>query len=207
MAITPILSNNLHALLHHLAESNDPLAGCIQAIIDAIALDPAVPSYSASAQELIETTSEPGTAVTLSRGDHKHKHGNRAGGTLHAAATGSVAGFMSAAHYTKVDGVAAGATNTPLTSTAPVDASSAAAEIGDGTSAARHNHKHHIAPAGAAAEGLMSAAHYSKLDALQPNISPLITGKTLNFSTAAGMVATLVFDNYGRLTAYTETPP
>jgi hypothetical protein len=38
-------------------------------------------------------------------------HGNRAGGTLHAAATTGTAGFMSAADKTKLDGVAAGANN------------------------------------------------------------------------------------------------
>ncbi len=38
-------------------------------------------------------------------------HGARAGGALHAAATASVAGFMSAADKTKLDGVAAGANN------------------------------------------------------------------------------------------------
>lgn len=37
-------------------------------------------------------------------------HGARAGGTLHAAATTSVAGFMSGADKTKLDGVATGAT-------------------------------------------------------------------------------------------------
>lgn len=36
-------------------------------------------------------------------------HGNRAGGALHAAATPSVAGFMSAGDKTKLDGIAAGA--------------------------------------------------------------------------------------------------
>jgi hypothetical protein len=36
-------------------------------------------------------------------------HGDRGGGSLHAAATGSVAGFMSAADKTKLDGIAAGA--------------------------------------------------------------------------------------------------
>ncbi|MFN4202537.1 MAG: DUF2793 domain-containing protein [Tabrizicola sp.] len=36
-------------------------------------------------------------------------HGNRAGGALHAAATPSVNGFMSAADKTKLDGIAAGA--------------------------------------------------------------------------------------------------
>jgi hypothetical protein len=38
-------------------------------------------------------------------------HGSRAGGTLHAAATTTVAGFMSAADKTKLDGVATGANN------------------------------------------------------------------------------------------------
>lgn len=38
-------------------------------------------------------------------------HGNRAGGTLHAAATTGTAGFMSAADKTKLDGVATGANN------------------------------------------------------------------------------------------------
>ena len=37
-------------------------------------------------------------------------HGDRAGGTLHAAATQSVAGFMSAADKTKLDGLTQGAT-------------------------------------------------------------------------------------------------
>ncbi len=38
-------------------------------------------------------------------------HGNRAGGTLHAAATTGTAGFMSAADKSKLDGVATGANN------------------------------------------------------------------------------------------------
>lgn len=38
-------------------------------------------------------------------------HGTRAGGALHSVATTSVAGFMSAADKTKLDGVAAGASN------------------------------------------------------------------------------------------------
>jgi hypothetical protein len=199
MAITPILSDNLHALLHHLAESNDPLAGCIQAIIDAIALDPAVPSYSSTATDVSDSASAPGSAVTLSRGDHGHAHGNRAGGTTHAAATGSAAGFMSAAHYTKVEGVTAGATNTPLASTAPVAVTSAAAEVGDGTTAARNNHKHAVAQAGAGSEGLMSAAHYSKLDGLPANISPALTPATYT------TITSITVDAYGRITAIAGT--
>ncbi len=37
-------------------------------------------------------------------------HGSRAGGSLHAAASGAAAGFMSAADKTKLDGIASGAT-------------------------------------------------------------------------------------------------
>jgi hypothetical protein len=38
-------------------------------------------------------------------------HGSRSGGSLHAVATGSVAGFMAAADKTKLDGIATGANN------------------------------------------------------------------------------------------------
>lgn len=70
-----------------------------------------------------------GVAATFSRADHIHDHGNLAGGSLHALATGSVAGFMSAADKTKLDGIggnriiksgrvlAASFTGTPKTAT------------------------------------------------------------------------------------------
>lgn len=74
-------------------------------------------------------------------------HGNRGGGSLHPAATDSVAGFLSASDKTKLNGVASGATNTPLASTAPVDVTKATAAIGVGTTAARQDHKHDIATA------------------------------------------------------------
>jgi hypothetical protein len=46
-----------------------------------------------------------GVASTLARSDHVHSHGNQAGGSLHADATTSVAGFMSAADKTKLDNI------------------------------------------------------------------------------------------------------
>jgi hypothetical protein len=45
----------------------------------------------------------PGTSSAVSRTDHVHAHGNQAGGSLHANATTSVAGFQSAADKTKED--------------------------------------------------------------------------------------------------------
>jgi len=69
------------------------------------------------------------------------QHGTRGGGTLHAVATTSVAGFQSALDKTKLDGVATGATATPLASTAPAALPGAAA-VGVGTTAARADHAH-----------------------------------------------------------------
>jgi|GEM_PF-1716592 len=54
---------------------------------------------------ITDSTSAQGTASTFSRSDHQHAHGNRGGGFLHALVTTSVAGFMSAADKTKLDGM------------------------------------------------------------------------------------------------------
>lgn len=51
-----------------------------------------------------------GVATTAARSDHAHAHGTQAGGTLHAEASTTVAGFMSSADKTKLNGVATGAT-------------------------------------------------------------------------------------------------
>ena len=55
--------------------------------------------------ELSDSTNLEGVASSLSRSDHVHAHGNRSGGTLHAEATTSVAGFMSASDKLKLDGI------------------------------------------------------------------------------------------------------
>ena len=77
------------------------------------------------------------------------KHGSRGNGSLHTVATTSVAGFMSGADKTKLDGIATGATNTPLTASAPVNVTKAAAAVGVATDAARADHKHDITTAAA----------------------------------------------------------
>ena len=107
---------------------------------------------TAAAVDLTDATNGEGTATSLARSDHTHAHGDRAGGTLHAAATTSVNGFMSAADKTKLDGIATGATVGPaLTSTAPVNVTKAAAAVGVATDAARSDHKHDISTAAAVA--------------------------------------------------------
>lgn len=52
---------------------------------------------AATAIEISDSTSNEGVSTSFARADHLHAHGNRGGGTLHAVATTSVAGFMSAA--------------------------------------------------------------------------------------------------------------
>jgi len=63
---------------------------------------------TATAVELTDTTNAEGAATSLARSDHKHAHGDRGGGSLHALATTLVAGFMSPADKTKLDGLTPG---------------------------------------------------------------------------------------------------
>jgi len=72
------------------------------------------------------------------------QHGDRGGGGLHALVTILTAGFMSAADKIKLDGIASGATNTPLSNVAPVNVTKAAAVAGVAVEASRRDHKHDI---------------------------------------------------------------
>lgn len=63
-----------------------------------------------SAPIAIGISADSGVANSLSRSDHRHAHGNVSGGSwLHAEANGAAAGFESTAHYTKTEGIEAGA--------------------------------------------------------------------------------------------------
>jgi phage-related tail fiber protein len=55
--------------------------------------------------EISDSTNSDGTSTGVPLADHVHAHGNRGGGTLHAAATTLVNGFMSSADKTKLDGL------------------------------------------------------------------------------------------------------
>lgn len=111
---------------------------------------------TAIAQTIAETNLE-GTATSLARSDHIHAHGALAGGTDHAlviADPGGTAGFISSADKQKLDSVASGATNTPLTNTTPVNITKAAAAVGVSIQAARQDHKHDISTAAVVAIGI-----------------------------------------------------
>ncbi|MBA3954431.1 hypothetical protein H0X48_03885, partial [Candidatus Dependentiae bacterium] len=53
----------------------------------------------------IGITNQPGIANSFSRSDHQHAHGDQPGGTLHALATTTIAGFMSAADKANLDNI------------------------------------------------------------------------------------------------------
>ena len=114
-----------------------------------------------------------GSAGNASHEDHVHAHGNQLGGALHATASaGSSAGFLSAADKTKLDGIASGATNTPLSAATPQSLGTAAP--GSGTSASKDDHIHahgnlaggslHANVIAGGASGFMSGSDKTKLD-------------------------------------------
>ncbi len=55
----------------------------------------------------VGSSTSDGASASAARVDHVHAHGNQAGGSLHDAASTSVAGFLSAADKTKLDGLSA----------------------------------------------------------------------------------------------------
>lgn len=61
-------------------------------------------SVGATVPAVVSSTSSlAGVSPAAARADHVHSHGNLNGGTLHATATTSVAGFLSATDKTKID--------------------------------------------------------------------------------------------------------
>ena len=125
------------------------------------------------------------------------------GGTQHAAATTSVAGFMSAADKTKLDGIAAGATAntgtvTGVTGTAPIVSSG-------GTAPAIS-----ISAATTIAAGSMSAADKSKLDGIaagaQVNTVTSVNGQTGAVTVTGAVAGGAMYENSQAITAnYTIT--
>ncbi len=89
--------------------------------------------------------------------------GKAAASHTHAPATGSTSGFMGASDKSKLDGIASGATSTPLASTAPA-ALGSSASVGTAASAARADHVHPLPTA--AQVGAAAASHTHALASL-----------------------------------------
>lgn len=115
------------------------------------------PSLSSATPSAIGTAAA-GASATASRSDHVHAHGDQTGGSLHAPAVAGVsAGFISAASQQKLDGIASGATATPLSSATPSAISAATGSAGAGTSAARADHTHQVSVGSPVAVGTANA--------------------------------------------------
>ena len=147
--------------------------------LDSIASGAAALASSAPAN--VGTTAAVGAGTTAARSDHVHAHGAQTDGTLHAAATPSVAGFQSALDKTKLDGIASGAA--ALSSSTPA-AVAFTGSVGVGTTAARSDHVHahgaqtdgtlHAAATTSVA-GFQSALDKTKLDAIASGAAALTT--------------------------------
>lgn len=71
--------------------------------LDGVAANAA--ALTATAPSAVGAAASVGAASTAAKADHVHAHGDQAGGSLHANATATVAGFMSAADKTKLDSI------------------------------------------------------------------------------------------------------
>jgi hypothetical protein len=173
------------------------LTGADKTKLDGVASGAAALTSSAPAN--VGTTAAVGVATTAARADHVHAHAAQTDGTLHAAATPSVAGFQSAADKTKLDGISSGAA--ALSSTTPA-AVAFTGTVGVGTTAARADHVHahaaqtdgtlHAAATPSVA-GFQSAADKTKLDTIATSAAALTaTAPTqITVTTAAAGVATV----------------
>jgi hypothetical protein len=182
------------------AQASPSVAGFISAAdktkLDGISSGAAALASSAPAN--VGTAAAVGVGTTAARSDHVHAHAAQTDGTLHAAATPSVAGFISAADKTKLDGVSSGAA--ALASTTPAAVAFTGA-VGVGTTAARSDHVHAHgaqtdstlhAVATPALDGFMSATDKTKLDTVATSAAALTaTAPTqITVTTAAVGVAT-----------------
>lgn len=103
----------------------------------------------------VGTAAAGGSSATIARGDHVHPHGAHSAPTDHAVASGSANGFMSSAHFTKLEGLpdeAAGVSDNN-----PVSVSFNAASPGASPDASRSDHQHQMLAATPVAVGTANA--------------------------------------------------
>lgn len=86
-------------------------------------------------------------AVTTAVAAHASTHVTGGSDVIPSAVSAGNAGLMTGADKAKLDGVASGATNTPLSAVSPADVTKAAAAVGTAPSAARADHKHDVSTA------------------------------------------------------------
>lgn len=166
----------------------------VDAAVSAVPGTPLVPAGQSSGVGVTSTTGTTGAATTAARSDHTHGHGDLLGGTLHAVASASMPGFVSAADKAKLDGIATGATSTPLVTANQSSpggvASAASGNTGTAGTGARSDHTHGHgdllggtlhAVATTSTPGFCSAADKTKLDGIATGATatPLILANQL----------------------------
>ncbi len=155
------------------------------------------PALSSTTPAAVAAAGTVGVGTTTARADHVHAHGNQAtsASALHALVVASGnSGFMSGTDKAKLDGVAASATNTPLSSTTPAAVGTGA--VGVGTTAARADHVHdhgnqatsasalHALAVAAGNSGFMSGVQVTKLAGLDKQEFVAAAGVDQSTSTA-----------------------
>jgi hypothetical protein len=118
-ATTLARSDHTHALAAPAAPADVTKAAATAGVATTVARSDHKHDVStASATDITDSANAEGSATTLARSDHTHSHGARGGGTLHAVATTSVAGFLSAADKTLLDAALATKTRVRAITTA-----------------------------------------------------------------------------------------
>ena len=174
------------------------------------------PQLSNIAPPAIASTSDAGGSTEASRSNHTHAHGDQAGGALHALATGGAgpAGFMAPAQVDKLASIAAGATNTPLSNTAPpsIAAASAAGTLTE-ASRADHTHAHGsqaggalhtLATGGAGPAGFMAPAQVDKLASIQTGATRGGQGILLHADRTASLIASSIVGCDGQVVLFSS---
>jgi pectin methylesterase-like acyl-CoA thioesterase len=111
-------------------------------------VDPLPAGTNSDIKELSDSVSSAGISNTLvPRADHVHAHGNRGGGSLHATATTSTAGFISSTDKLKLNGIEAGATNTTASTRSPLNVFVGATSAGISSEVSRYDHQHSVTTA------------------------------------------------------------
>jgi len=120
---TRAMSGNLSMGAHNItftALSNATVDGVVVSAHAARHLPGGLDALTIAAPSSVGTANAQGSAASFSASDHIHDHGSQSTGTHHAVANGTTPGFMSAAHYTKVNNSSA----TPTASIIPIADSS-----------------------------------------------------------------------------------
>lgn len=119
------------------------------------------------------------------------------GSDIIANASGASAGLLAASDKTKLDGVATGATNTPLSDTAPANVTKSTALEGVSTEASRRDHKHDVATAdpgsitvgAVAAEG--ASTSLARADHTHGLAAPAVPANVTKAAASAGAATTV----------------